>query len=214
MDEEKLKELGAKLAQTEKDREEFKGMCQKMSDTVKKLTGKTFDEWAAEESAEHDDGAEAAKVEEAKALRALKDTVVAITGQTDVSKALGAVTAMAAQAKEFVALKAKLDAEKATSSATAFDTTLDAGIKDGKIPPAMKGHFVSLKTALGTEKGLEMLRSHLDATQEPIVQLRAPTQPTPGEAVDPLALVIAGNSAGAFGGVSQFKKMHEPKPLA
>ena len=216
MDEEKLKELGAKLAQAEKDREEFKAMCQKMSDTVKKLTGKTFDEWASEESAEHEgkDAEREAAAEEEKALKALKDTVVAITGQTDVSKALGAVTAMAAQAKEFVALKAKLDAEKATSTAASFDTTLEAGIRDGKIPPAMKPHFIALKTALGTEKGLEMLNTHLDATKEPIVQLRAPTQPTPGEAVDPLALIIAANSAGAFGGVEAFKKMHEPKPLA
>ena len=214
MDEEKLKELGAKLAQAEKDREEFKGMCQKMSDTVKKLTGKTFDEWAAEESAEHNDGAEAAQAEEAKALTALKSTVLAVTGQTDISKALGAVTAMAAQAKEFVALKAKLDADKATSTAASFDTTLEGGIKDGKIPPAMRGHFVSLKTALGTEKGLEMLRAHLDATKEPIVQLRADHEPSVQSAVDPMALVIAGNSAGAFGGVAAFKKMHEPKPLA
>ena len=190
MDEEKLKELGAKLAQAEKDREEFKAMCQKMSDTVKKLTGKTFDEWASEESAEHEgkDAEKEAQVEEAKALKALKDTVVAITGQSDVSKALGSVTAMAAQAKEFVALKAKLDSEKATSTATAFDSTLEAGIRDGKIPPAMKGHFISLKTALGTEKGLEMLRAHLDATKEPIVQLRADHEPSPVSAVQAACL--------------------------
>lgn len=209
MDEEKLKELGTKLAQAEKDREEFKGMCQKMSDTVKKLTGKTFDEWASEESKEHDagDADETAKVEEDKQLKALKDTVVAITGQADISKALGAVTAMASQAKEFVALKSKLDSERATSAATAFDTTLEGGIKDGKIPPAMKGHFISLKTALGNEKGLEMLRAHLDATKEPIITLSGTGihEPTPVSAVDPMALTIAGNCAGAFGGVEAFK---------
>jgi phage I-like protein len=206
MDEEKLKELGAKLAQAEKDREEFKGMCQKMSDTVKKLTGKTFDEWASEESAEHSDENQAKEAEEAKALTALKDTVLAITGQTDVSKALGTLTAMSSQSKEFVALKAKLDAEKATNAETSFDVALKDGIAAGKIPPAMKGHFVSLKAALGTEKGLEMLKAHLDATKEPIVALRAPTEPTPESAVSPMALAIAANCVGAFGGVESFKK--------
>jgi phage I-like protein len=205
MDEEKLKELGAKLAQAEKDREEFKGMCQKMSDTVKKLTGKTFDEWAAEESAEHEGGEESA--EESKALKALTDTVAAVTGKSDLIEAAGALTSMAAQAKELVELKAAQAATAKDQAEKDFISTLEGGITAGKIMPFEKESILSLKGELGTAKALKWLNGRLDATKEPIVQLKAPTQPTPAEAVDPMALVIAGNSAGAFGGVESFKKM-------
>jgi phage I-like protein len=213
MDEEKLKELGAKLAQAEKDREEFKGMCQKMSDTVKKLTGKTFDEWAAEESAENDgkDAEKAAQAEEAKAMKALKAAVVSATGKTDLAEASGVLTTMAAQAKELVALKAEQSKQQVELAQKEFYALLATGIKDGKIPPAEKDSLITLKADAGLNHAVKYLRGRLQG--DPIVKLRTDHEPPVQSAVDPLALTIAANSAGAFGGVEQFKKMHEPKPL-
>ena len=209
MDEEKLKELGAKLAQAEKDREEFKGMCQKMSDTVKKLTGKTFDDWAKEESEEPVHKEE--NSEEEKALKALKSTVLALTGKTDLTEASGVLTAFSAQAKELVALKATQAETSKALAESEFTSTLDKAISDGKIPPFEKASLISLKADLGTEKALKWLKGRLDATKEPIVQLKAPTSPTPAEAVDSMSMIIASNCAGAFGGVENFKKLQLDK---
>jgi phage I-like protein len=209
MDETQLKELGAKLADAEKARDEFKALCGKMSATVAKLTGKSFEDWAKEESDEHDAGADGQDdaAEEAKALKSLKSTVLALTGKTDLLEASGALTSLVAQAKELVSLKAT-QAETAKALAEReFSSTLEKAIVDGKIPPFEKESLIALKAELGTEKALKWLNGRLNAMPGPIVQLKSPTQPTPAEAVDPMALAIAANCAGAFGGVEKFKAL-------
>ena len=199
MDEEKLKELGAKLAQAEKDREEFKGMCQKMSDTVKKLTGKTFDEWAAEESAEHntdgesEEGAEKEKAlkaaEDTKALTALKSKLFALTGKFDVAEALGCVALSVSQSKEFVALKAALETEKAAALETEFAGLVKSATAEGKLSPFNAEFIVGLKADFGTERALAALKKAIPA--QAIVQLRAPIDPKTGHGLDSKDMEIA-----------------------
>lgn len=198
MDDEKLKELAAKLAAAEKDREEFKAICQKMSATVLKLTGKSFDDWAKEESDEHEAGAE-----EEKALTALKATVVTVTGKSDLAEASGMLVSMAAQAKELVALKAdqvKLAAEQSEKDFTAL---LEKGIADGKIPPAEKNTLIALKADAGTAHATKYLTGRLAGPA--LVQLTAPEQPHPVSAISPEQAAVATLSAGRFGGMAALK---------
>jgi phage I-like protein len=194
----KMEELVAKLAQAEKDREEFKGICQKMGDTVLKLTGKSFDDWAKEESDEHDTNAE-----ETKALTALKAKVCEITGQTDIVAATGALVTLGAQSKELVALKAdqvKLAADQAEKDFTAL---LEKGIAEFKIPPAEKESLVALKADAGVAHAIKYLSGRVAGAA--LVYGKEPKQPLPVSAISPERAGVAAISAGRFGGMVALK---------
>jgi phage I-like protein len=196
---EKLKELAAKLEQAEKDREEFKGLCQKMSATVLKLTGKSFDDWAKEESDEHSEG----DAEEAKALTALKAKVCEITGKTDLVEATGALVTLGAQSKELVALKAdqvKLAAEQAEKDFTAL---LEKGIAEFKIPPAEKESLIALKADAGVAHAIKYLTGRVSGAA--LVHGKEPKQPHPASSITPERAQVAAISAGRFGGVVALK---------
>jgi len=194
--EEELKALREKLSQAEKEREELKGKCEGMSALCLKKTGKSFDDWAKEESSEHEGD---------KELKALRSHVIATTGKASVTEAMGAVSLMATQAAELVALKAEIAASKAAAEETEFTTLCDSSVKEGKLPPAMKDSFVALKKELGTTKALSALKAFMP--KEPIVSLTGTShEPVAASAVDPMQIAIARNCAGQFGGEAAFKQ--------
>lgn len=202
--EEKLKELSAqltalsdKLSAAEKDKEELKGACERMNALCLKRLGKSFDDWAKEESDEHGEGD--------KELKALRAHVLATTGKTTVTEALGAISLMSTQAAELVTLKTKIEADKAAAEEAEFTALCDTSVKEGKLPPAMKDSFVTLKKELGTTKALTALKAFVP--KEPIIQLSGTGthEPDPVSAVDPMQLTIARNCAGQFGGEAAFK---------
>ena len=194
--EEELKKL---KEEHEKALCEHKALCERAAkmdkvDAKLKKLGVSFDDWAEEESAEHDQDAGKGKdKEEAKALTALKDAVLAITGAKDVGSAVGLVTSMATQHKELVALKATTEAAAAKALDAEFDTTLEGAISSLRVPPALKGMFVSLKQALGTEKALVALKMAIPG--EPMVQGAAPQLPVGEMPIDP-AYAEAANRIG------------------
>jgi len=213
--EEELKALAEKLAASEKDREEFKALCQKMGATVLKLTGKSFDDWAKEESDEHEALSESdeerilrknskpAKDEELKALTALKATVVTVTGKTDIAEASGVLVTLGEQAKQFVALKAdqvKFAAEQAEKD---FAALLEKGIAEFKIPPAEKESLVALKADAGVVHAIKYLSGRLSGPA--LVNGKEPKQPHPASAITPERAQIAAISAGRFGGLVALK---------
>lgn len=198
MDEEKLKALSATLAAAEKEKEEFKALCQKMSATVLKLTGKSFDDWAKEESDEH-----AAKDEELKALTALKATVVTVTGKTDIAEASGVLVTLGEQAKQFVTLKAEQVALKADQAEKDFAALLEKGIAEFKIPPAEKESLVALKADAGVAHAIKYLSGRLSGPA--LVNGKEPKQPHPASAITPERAQIAAISAGRFGGMVALK---------
>jgi phage I-like protein len=215
---EELKAMAEKLAASEKEREEFKALCQKMGATVQKLTGKSFDDWAKEESDEHEALSESDEEKalrkksvpelktELKALTALKAKLVDLTGKVDPTDALALVALSLGQAKELVALKATMEAERVTALKTEFEGLLTQAVTGGKLPPAgpvSKEFFVSLAADFGVEKALPMLKKAIPS--EAIVQLTAPREPNPSSAVSEAQITVASMCGGRFGGVEQFK---------
>jgi hypothetical protein len=198
--EEHAEELKKLKEEHEKALCEHKALCERAAkmdkvDAKLKKLGVSFDDWAEEESAEHneDDGKGKEREEETKALTALKAAVLAITGAKDVGSAVGAVTAMATQHKELVALKASTEAAAAKALDAEFETTLEGAISSLRVPPALKGMFVSLKSALGTEKALVALKMAIPA--EAMVLSAAPQLPTGEMPIDP-AYIEAANRIG------------------
>jgi cell division protein ZapA (FtsZ GTPase activity inhibitor) len=172
---------------------------------VLKRLGKAFDEWAAEEAVEHEEAKATLK-----ALTILKDKVLELTGKTDTAEALGVLALALNQCQELVTLKAKIADERAKGIETEFSATVDAAVAQGKLAPAgpvSKEFFVGLKADIGTEKALAALKKAIPA--EPIVQLRAPTEPTPAAAVSAAQVQIASMCGGRFGGLDQFKAQRE-----
>ena len=225
--EEELKALAEKLVASEKDREEFKALCQKMSATVLKLTGKSFDDWAKEESDEHEALNESDEEKELrkksvpelksqlKALTALSAKLTTLTGKTDPKEALATVALALGQAQELVTLRAKMEADHTLALKTEFDSLLAQAVTGGKLPPAgpvSKEFFVSLAADFGVEKALPMLKKAIPGA--PIVQLTAPREPNPSAAVSEAQVAIAAACGGRFGGVDQFKSQREAEEKA
>jgi phage I-like protein len=209
--EEHAEELKKLKEEHEKAIGEHKALCERAAkmdkvDAKLKKLGVSFDDWAEEESAEHeqDAGKGKEKEEEAKALTALKDAVLAITGAKDVGSAVGAVTAMATQHKELVALKATTEAAAAKALDIEFDTTLEGAVAGLKIPPALKGMFVSLKQALGTEKALVALKMAIPA--EAMVLSAAPRTPVGEMPIDPDYIEAANRIGKPLAFITDFMK--------
>jgi phage I-like protein len=162
---------------------------------------KSFDDWAAEESAEHEEGdgtltaaltashggkmpetrvvlaALSAKSKEARAFRA---EVVALSGGKDKAAALGALTAWKTQSTELATLKASLDTEKTARLTAEYKTKADAAVKGGKLPPALRKKL--------DEKPVEEALSFLtafDGETAPIVRTDETTQPGDKDALTP-----------------------------
>jgi phage I-like protein len=155
--EEQLKALATKLAASEDGCAKMKALC------LKKL-GKSFDDWASEESDEHED------------LKTLKSDVLKLTGKANVAEALGAVTLAVSQSQELVTLKQKIAADAAAALETEFTAMLDGAVAAGKISPAgglvNKASILKLRAEAGTPIALSFLKGAIPA--DPIVQLRAP----------------------------------------
>jgi phage I-like protein len=197
----KLKEEHEKALCEHKALTERAAKMDKVDAKLKKL-GVSFDDWAEEESAEHEQ--DEGKKEEAKALTALKDAVLAITGAKDVGSAVGLVTSMATQHKELVALKATTEAAAAKALDAEFETTLEGAISSLKVPPALKGMFVSLKSALGTEKALVALKMAIPG--EPMVQSAAPQTPVGEMPIDPAYAEAAARIGKPLSFITDFMK--------
>lgn len=176
--------------------------CEAMNALCLKRLGKSFDDWAKEESEEH----EAAKAK-LTALSTFQGKVLELVGKKDPAEALGVVALSVTQGQELVTLKQKLATDAATALDKEFDATVDAAVTAGKLAPAgpvSKVFFVGLKADIGTEKALAALKKAIPS--EPIVPLKAPTEPAPASAVDPMQMTIARNCAGRFGGEAAFKE--------
>lgn len=191
----KVEELSAKLSAAEGDAEKMRALC------LKRL-GKSFEDWAKEEDAEH------------ASLAALKAKVLELTGKSDVAEALSFVALAVTQGKELVALKQQIADEKTRALEAEFTTTLDAAVAGGKLPPAgaiSKEFFVGLKADFGTEKALAALKKAVPADAKPIVTLssNAPHEPNPTAAVSGIEMEIASQMGGRFGGADQFKALRE-----
>jgi hypothetical protein len=197
----KLKEDHEKALCEHKALTERAAKMDKVDAKLKKL-GISFDDWAAEESAEHEQDDGKGK-EEAKALTALKDAVLAITGAKDVGSAVGLVTSMATQHKELVALKATTEAAAAKALDSEFDTTLEGAVSSLRVPPALRGMFISLKQALGTEKALVALKMAIPA--EAMVQSTVPQLPT-GDPIDPAYVEAAARIGKPLSFITDFMK--------
>jgi phage I-like protein len=218
--EEELKALALKLAASEKDREEFKALCQKMGATVLKLTGKSFDDWAKEESDEHEALNESEEERalrkksqpELKALIALKATVVTVTGKTDLAEAAGALVSLGAAAKEFVALKAEQAKTAAEQAEKDFTALLDKGIAEFKIPPFEKESLIALKAEAGVQHATKYLTGRIGGPA--LVFGREPDQPLPISAISPERAAVAACSAGRFGGMTALKASLTPAAAA
>jgi len=169
--EEDLKKLKEQLAQ-------LTARCEKMNALCLKRLGKSFDDWENEKD-EEDEERRKAKPAELKALTALKNDVLTLTGKTDPAEALGALTLAVTQSKELVTLKQKIAEDEAKALGTEFTTLLDGAVAAGKISPAgglaSKENIIKLKAAVGTAQALSFLKGAIPA--EPIVQLRAPLDP-------------------------------------
>jgi hypothetical protein len=198
----KLKEEHEKALCEHKALCERAGKMDKVEAKLKKL-GVSFDDWAEEESAEHEKD-DKGKEEETKALTALKDAVLAITGAKDVGSAVGAVTAMATQHKELVALKATTEATAAKALESEFETTLEGAVSSLRVPPALKGMFISLKAALGTEKALLALKMAIPA--EAMVLSAVPALPTGEMPIDPEYIEAANRIGKPLSFITDFMK--------
>jgi phage I-like protein len=198
------------------EKEELSSKCTQLAATnqeneerLKKLTGgKSFDDWAKEEEAEHD---------ELKQLRALSSKLLETTGATDAPAALTAVALAVAQGKELVALKSRQADEKVKTLAAEFDALVEDAVKRMVLPPAgpvSKEFFVSLRAEFGVERALAALRKAVPSDATPIVQLTAPKEPNPSAAVSGVQLSIAANCGGRFGGEAAFKSMREAEEKA
>lgn len=171
--EEELKQLKAKVEELTAKLSASEGTCESMRALCLKLTGKSFEDWAKEEDAEH---AEAKA--QLTALTTLKDEVLKLTGKKDTAEALGALTLAVSQGKELVALKQKIATDEAAALDKEFTTLLDGAVAAGKISPAgglvNKASILKLKADAGTPVALSFLKGAIPA--EPIVQLRAPNE--------------------------------------
>jgi len=194
--EDKLKALTEKCAALEAENTKLKDGLDTVKTTFEKKMGKSFDDWAAEESAEHEGEEES---EEAKALAVLKATALSVTGTKTVVEACGVLTGMGTGNAELVALKAKQVADAAAALETKFDTMLKEAIDGGKILPYKREQFVALKTTLGVKNALVALTAAIPA--EPVIQLTAPREPEADVAMDAMYAEVAsrvGTTVGAI----------------
>lgn len=108
--------------------------------------------------------------------------ILAVTGETDVSKALAMIAGWKQQASENVGLRAELDKRTQESRLAAFDAELAIQHAAGVIPKPVEGAepHERLKFALtlrGSEKGVDNLRAYAKAL--------GPAVPTGGEVMNP-----------------------------
>jgi len=209
MDEKELKALKDKV-------EELGARCEKMNALCLKRLGKSFDDWAKEESDEHktlserdEERQERERVKpQLTALTAFQGKVIELTGKTDPAEALGAVALAVTQGQELVALKQKIAEADAKALETEFTTLLDGAVAAGKISPAgglaSKENIVKLKASVGTAQALSFLKGAIPA--EPIVQLRAPTEPKPDVALTPQEAQVAAAVGLPLANLQKFKE--------
>jgi phage I-like protein len=207
-------EMAAKLKAAAQEHEE---LCQKhkaLSEALASL-GKSFEDWASEESEEHEQmdaspitspaelGGEetqptaqlAARI--VKRLRAFARDVKALTGQKTSAAALGTLTAWKDGSGELVTLKAGIEKAQKETMAAQFKALADQACTDGKLSPAERKVLETKDTSFA----LEFLTAKLGSTTAPVVN-RTETLP-PSEATGAaLATLGAGvqQAAGQFFG--------------
>ena len=95
------------------------------------------------------------------ALTGVRDKMVALTGQASEAGALGVVEGWKAKAARTDQLEAERAAEQAAALTAQVKDVLDAAIKDGKLPPAMRPHEEKAALAFGggkpSKEGVEWL---------------------------------------------------------
>jgi len=102
--------------------------------------------------------------------------LVALTGTKSRSEALGAVAAWKTAHEQVTTLSARVQELEAASNTREVEQLIEAGVRDGKIPPAMKDSY----TEMG-KKDLVMLKSFIEKLPKLITTSATATKPPPGE---------------------------------
>jgi phage I-like protein len=173
---------------------------------------KSFDDWAAEEAAEHEDGDEtltatltasaggkkpetkvilAALSARSKELRALRTEVVTLTGGKDKATAVGTLTAWKAQSSELATTKAAVEKERAERQTSEFKGKLVA-LCTGSAPRISPAQRKAIEASLTTE-GLKFATAMLSVlapgeTGAAIVTTEAVSQPGNADVISPEAV--------------------------
>ena len=165
-----LKDASAKLTA---DHEKLIDDHNKLLGNHQALTAslKSFEDWADEEAAEHEDGKStltatltasaggkkpetkvilAALSARSKELRALRTEVVALTGGSDKSTAVGTLTAWKAQSAELATTKAAVEKERAERLTSEFKGKLVA-LCTGATPRISPAQRKAIEDSLSTE---------------------------------------------------------------
>ena len=179
---------------------------------VHETMAKSFEQWAAEESEEHEEAAAAAQLcnpEKTSAqlaariitrLRVFARDVKALTGQKTCAAALGTMTAWKSGAAESVALKAEAEKSRLATLTAEYAAIADQAVADGKLPPAVRATYDRHVAERGIEFGLECLRAHVGAVKTPIVATSeiAPPSPDTSQALTTLSSGVATELATLF----------------
>jgi phage I-like protein len=188
------------------DHEKLVGDHQQLLGNHQALTAqlKSFEDWAEEEAAEHEDGEStltatltasnggkkpalpvvlASLSTRTKELRALRTEVVALTGGKDKAAAIGTMTAWKGQSVELAALKGELAASKTATLTAQYEATATAAVKDGKLPPSVKAKCDEIKTKHGVEQAMEFLTAFAGEGSTKVVKTVETPQPGIGATV-------------------------------
>jgi phage I-like protein len=205
MEEKELTALQEKCAALEEEKKQLAARLSAMENVVKQRTGKSFDDWAAEEAEEHGE-------EEGAAMTALAAKVIAITGKAEPADAVNEVAMAFADRKELVALRAKATADAEKAIEDEFTSLLALAVEKKVVAPADKiladghlsrGFYIGLKADFGTAKALEQLKK-LDLGT-PMVGLRAPRMPAPDAMPSSAVLEEVARACGA--NIDEVKKL-------
>jgi len=149
-DEETEMETCAKCQAMATELSEVKARLTALTDENTKLTAKlvSFDQWAQEEKKEH-------------------EQLTALTGQTDKTAILGAVTKAVADSKELVSLKAKVESERVAHLTAEYNSAATKAVADGRLPPAVKDTCDGIAKTDGIEKAMAFLTAFVGTDAAP-----------------------------------------------
>lgn len=146
---------------------------------------KSFEQWAAEESEEHEEtpatasGVASLCARRVGQLRSLRRELVKLTGEKTSGAMLGKATAWQRGAGELVTLKA--DAEKAVQEKLSadFKSLTDKLVKEAKLTPAQRDRFVEQSKTQGVGHVIAFLTTAYGPETPPIVNREETRPPDP-----------------------------------
>jgi phage I-like protein len=196
------------------DHEKLVGDHQQLLGNHQALTAqlKSFEEWAAEEAEEHEDGEStltatltasnggkkpetrvviAALSRSFKRLREERTKIVALTGKPD--GVIGTVTAWAEQSKELVALKAQQKQTEIATLTAQYKQKADAAVAGRLMTPAKRKDCDEFLAKYGVDQAMAMLSVFVPDGATPLVNgIESPTQQLSPNLLTAVATLTAG----------------------